>query len=109
VRAFSADGKYAAATNSPTGGDFSEVAILDASDGRVVAQHSLLESGGGISMEGTPIFDRKGDLLFVGADPETGERAILRLTHDAVLSRATGAVRQEPGATGHALVLATGP
>lgn len=110
VWAFSADGRYAAATKSPTGGDFSEVAILEASTGHVVAAASLLDdNGGGIVMDRTPVFDSNGDLLFIGLD-NTGEHAILRLTPDGVESRTTDPVLPTPGVAGYSpLLFATGP
>jgi hypothetical protein len=113
VWAFSADGRYAAATSSPTGGDFSEVAVLETATGHVVVATSLLDdNGGGITMDRSPVFDENGDLLFVGQD-HSGEHAILRLSPHGepghLLSRTTEPVRQTAGVSGYSpIIFATG-
>jgi hypothetical protein len=89
--AFSPDGKYVAATNSPTGGDFSQVAILDARTMAVVAQHALL--GNGLFLEGSPSFEDDTHLLFVGLQQRDQARAVLRLGVDGNLDRATAMIR----------------
>jgi hypothetical protein len=101
VWAFSADGRYAAATNSPTGGDVSTVAILDAHNGSVIAQQPLIENQ--ILMDEAPAFDTDDSLLFVGIGHDNDDDAILRLTGEGVLSRATTPVAGEPGSTNFVL------
>lgn len=105
---FSDDGRYVAATNSPTGGDFSAVAILDARTHAVVAQHALL--GGGIVLDKGPVFDTDDTLLFAAADTATDERAIVRLDDTGRLTRASDLLPSQPPVAGYApFVFATGP
>jgi hypothetical protein len=87
VWGFSADGRYAAATNSPTGGDDSAFAILDAHTGAVVAQHDSL-LGRDVALGSHPVMDVDGSLL-VAATSGDLEQTVLRLDRDGTLTRAT--------------------
>lgn len=106
VSAFSADGRYAAASAQPSAGG-SEVAILDTQTGDVIAQHSLRDDeatvgGGGMA------FDRDDSLLMVAVNSKE-DRAVLRLTTAGTLTRATPVlafdIRHDPVG----IVFATGP
>jgi hypothetical protein len=108
VWAFSPDGRYAAATNSPTGGDFSTLAILDARNGRPVAELPLLSAG--IVLDKGPVFDTDGSLLFSAIDQATHARAILRLDVHGTLSRASDLLGSRTSVAGSSpFVFATGP
>jgi hypothetical protein len=104
---FSPDGRYASATDSPTGGDFSAVAILDARTGHVVAQHPLLANG--ISVDGHPLMDDDGSLLVPATDGNTLEQTVLRLDREGTLTRATEVFAQDPASDSSFVVFATRP
>jgi len=86
VWGFSADGRYAAATNGAPGDAASTIAILDAHSGDVVAQHSV--PGDGISAGPYPVMDVDGSLLLAATDGRL-RQTVLRLDPDGTLSRAT--------------------
>jgi hypothetical protein len=105
---FSDDGRYVAATNSPTGGDFSTVAILDARTGDVVAQHPLLSDG--IILDKGPVFDTDATVLFAAIDARSHERAIVRLDAAGTFTLATALLPDHPAVAGYEpLVFAAAP
>lgn len=89
---FSRDGRYLAAYQAATGGEFETVAILDARTGDVVTRsdapglHALPELAGPDMATGTA-WDEGGSLLIPYRDGQTW--AILRLTVHGTLTRAT--------------------
>ena len=86
VSGFSTDGRYAAATNGASNGAGTEVAILDARTGHVVAQHALPGNGAVIGPQA--VMDVDGSLL-VAATDDTLAETVLRLDVDGTLTRAT--------------------
>ncbi|HEX7717578.1 MAG TPA: hypothetical protein VF416_09840, partial [Marmoricola sp.] len=86
VWAFSLDGRYAAATHTPTQPDYDAFAILDAHTGRVVAEHDTLPRHDAIG--GSPVMDEDGSLL-VPATSGNLQQTVLRLDRDGTVTRAT--------------------
>jgi hypothetical protein len=107
VWGFSPDGRYAAATNSPSGGEISSLAILDARTGEVIAQHDVLRDG--ISLGGHPVMDDDGSVLIAATDGNTLEQTVLRLDRDGVLTRATDVFSMDPASDASYVVFATRP
>jgi hypothetical protein len=107
VWGFSSDGRYAAATNSPTGGEFSSLAILDARTGQVLARHDVLRDG--ITLGGRPFMDTDGTLLAAATDSDTLDQTVLRLDQDGTLTRATAVFPLDPASDSTAVVFATRP
>ncbi|MFL6060181.1 MAG: hypothetical protein ACJ72E_03045 [Marmoricola sp.] len=84
--AFSYDGKYVAATRLGTS-DSGQVAILDAATGHVLATKDLGSMG--FATAGDVAFDDNGNVLLVAQQEPDGKMAILRLSPEGRLDRAT--------------------
>jgi hypothetical protein len=107
VWGFSADGRYAAATDWSGGGSDASIAILDARTGRVVAQHAL--PGAPISMGPSPVMDVDGTLLLAVTDGNTLEETVLRLDRNGALTRATRVFPLDPGSDSTYVLFSTRP
>lgn len=92
--AFSPDGRYVAAANSPTGGDYGAIGILDAHTGKVKSSMALL--GNGLSVDGAVAWEDDDSLLFPAYEQSKRTWAILRLSLDGTVHRATDVTRS-PG------------
>jgi hypothetical protein len=106
VWAISPDGRYAAATSSPSGGDTTEVAVLDARTGTVVARHDVLAAGLTVF---TPVMDVDDSLLVAASDGRTMAQTVLRLDRDGTLSRATDVLSPDPSSDADHVVFAARP
>jgi hypothetical protein len=107
VWGFSTDGRYAAASASPTGGDDSALAILDAHTGAVVAQHDSL-LGRDVGLGSHPVMDVDGSLL-VAATSGNLEQTVLRLDRNGRLTRATRVFPLAPSTDTEYIAFATRP
>lgn len=108
VWAFSADGKYAVATDLTSNGDPSVLGILDARSGSVVSQTPLAGSGVLLSDPG-PVFEGEShDVVFVAGERGDDREAIVRITFEGTTERTTGLIRS-PVAGQPALVISAGP
>ncbi len=105
VSAFSADGRYAAATSNRADGT-SGLAILDAQTGEVLSHHDF----GADEIVGAygAVFDRDGSVLLSVADGQEN-RAVLRLTPDGKLTRATPVLPNDLQRDPLNVVFAAGP
>jgi hypothetical protein len=96
VRGVSSDGRLCHAFSSPTGGDTSSIAVLDAGTGRRLAEMDVLGQQLG---ESGATFEPDGDLLVAVSRPEAHDTlttAILRLRTDGRLERATSVLVAKP-------------
>ena len=103
--AFSQDGKYVAAVIAGDNGETGAVAILDATDGSVVAQMNLVDNRRYLR-DRMVLFGQDDSALFP-VDDATGHEAVVRLTTDDKITRATP-IAPTVG-PGPAYVLATQP
>jgi hypothetical protein len=85
--AFSQDGKYVAAVIAGDNGETRAVAILDATDGSVVAQMPLVDNRRYLH-DRTVLFGTDDSALFP-VDDATGHEAVVRLATDGTVTRAT--------------------
>lgn len=101
-RAFSPDGRYVVAVLAPES-EATDIAILDAQSGSVVARASLADLG--VSQFGVPVWEDSDQAVLVGVQDASGQ-AVLRLARDGTVSRATDV---EPVSEMPAWIFATTP
>jgi hypothetical protein len=89
-RAFSPDGRYAVGVKGPAPeSEATDVAVLDARTGKVIASVSLEDRG--LTQLGAPVWEEPGHAVLVGVRTGTGQ-AELRLTRGGKVTRATDVV-----------------
>ncbi|HET6154685.1 MAG TPA: hypothetical protein VFE15_17215 [Marmoricola sp.] len=103
--AFSNDGRFVAAVNL-SDDDPRKIAILDADNGRPVASADL--GAKDVEVNAGPVFDDSGNLLVVALEA-SGKEAILRLSPDNRLDRATSIVGGLQSDNETPLVIPAGP
>lgn len=90
---FSPNGRYVSATPPRDGGDVERLAILDARSGRLVT--TLRLGSRGLSLQANPVWESDTSMVFGVEEQRAPVQAILRLSADGSVDRAT-AVRRSP-------------